>query len=166
MKRTDTEQRNAVVGALYENNAGYLYETAFYMLKSHSDAQDAVEETFGKLLGRSSLPEFSDERAAKAFLITSVKNTCIDMLRKKKHRDKLRTDLYGNMAAECEDIRSPAEAECMLDCLPEKLRIVMTLRYIEDHDSSEIAAMLGIKRSTVQARIRRSKHMILSSLSL
>ena len=93
MNTTAIRQRNAVIGALYESSAAYLCDTAYCMLKCRSDAQDAVEETFSKLICRGALPEFRDERGARAFLVTAVKNTCIDMLRKRNSVSSV--DLHG-----------------------------------------------------------------------
>jgi RNA polymerase sigma-70 factor (ECF subfamily) len=47
-----------------------------------------------------------------------------------------------------------------IDSLPEKLRIVIVLNAIEEHDLAEVAAMLGIPEGTVKSRLFEArKHL-------
>jgi RNA polymerase sigma-70 factor (ECF subfamily) len=49
--------------------------------------------------------------------------------------------------------------------LPEKPRMVVILRYEEDLDPSEIAAVLGMPVNTVKSHLRRSLAMLREKLS-
>ena len=59
-----------------------LYTTAFRFLKRQEEAEDAVQEVFIRLWNR--LDELDRYNSLEAFAVTTVKNYCIDLLRREK----------------------------------------------------------------------------------
>lgn len=50
--------------------------------------------------------------------------------------------------------------------LPEKLRVVLYMRYLEDNAPAEIALLLGITERAVEGRLRRARNEVRRALSL
>jgi RNA polymerase sigma-70 factor (ECF subfamily) len=59
-----------------------LYIVAFRFLKRQEEAEDAVQEVFIKLWNR--LDDLDRYNSLEAFAVTTVKNYCIDIIRKEK----------------------------------------------------------------------------------
>ena len=81
----DALQRTGrAVRELYEEHSQTLYRIAFTYLKNRYDAEDALQETFLRLIrGRVC---FADETHEKAWLVRTVSNVCRDMLRARSRR--------------------------------------------------------------------------------
>ena len=65
---------------IYKKYNGLLYGYAYTMLHSHALAEEAVQETFVRAL--SSLDPDRGDRSVKTWLFVTVRNHCIDVLRK------------------------------------------------------------------------------------
>ena len=93
----DALQRTGrAVRELYEEYSQTLYRIAFTYMKNRYDAEDALQETFLRLIrGRVA---FVDVQHEKAWLIRTVSNVCRDML-KAKSRHHLDLDAQTQLAA-------------------------------------------------------------------
>ena len=68
MQRTNEE-----ILAAYDRHADTVYRIAYAFLKNRADAEDAVQNTFVKLLSKRAVP-FETAEHEKAFLIVTVSN--------------------------------------------------------------------------------------------
>ena len=78
--RTDKE-----ISKLYETYADMVYRLCITLLKNPFDAEDAVQNTFLKLIH--SRKSFEGPEHEKAWLIVTATNTCKDTLRRASRRD-------------------------------------------------------------------------------
>jgi RNA polymerase sigma-70 factor (ECF subfamily) len=141
---------------LVSQYAGTLYRVAFSVLRNPSDAEDAVQETFLRVLRhRDTLDEVRDQRV---WLIRIVWNIVLDRKRRAKTRPE--TDDVSELARvlpakglSAEQIASAAQHHAhvlaCVDRLPAKERQVLMLSAFEELTSVEIASVLGITASAV-----------------
>src|ERR1700683_5386252 len=155
------------LAALVSQYAGTLYRVAFSVLRNASDAEDAVQEAFLRVLRhRDTLNEVRDQRV---WLIRIVWNIVLDRKRRAKTRPE--TDDVADLARvlpskglSAEELAAAAQHHAhvlaCVDQLPEKERQVLVLSAFEELTSVEIAAVLDITESSVRSRLFRARNLI------
>lgn len=94
-----------------------------------------------------------------------LKNKCLDMLRVSKSGlqsdlEKVDYALHGEKDQPLENvIQEEGEKELLeaMKILPEKLRLVLELRYFHEYSNGEIAKILDISKKNVEIRLYRAK---------
>lgn len=167
-----TRAQEETLAALVSQYSGTLYRVAFSVLRNPSDAEDAVQEAFLRVLRhRDTLHEVRDQRV---WLIRIVWNIVLDRKRRSKTRPE--TDDVADLARvlpsdglTAEEITSAAQHHAhVLACieqLPAKERQVLMLSAFEELSGVEIAAVLGITESSVRSRLFRARNLIAGLLN-
>ncbi|MGA2673524.1 MAG: RNA polymerase sigma factor [Terracidiphilus sp.] len=160
------------LAALVSQYAGTLYRVAFSVLRNPSDAEDAVQEAFLRVLRhRDSLGEVRDQRV---WLIRIVWNIVLDRKRRSKTRPETDdvTELARVLPAQglsAEQIASAAQHHAhvlaCVDQLPAKERQVLMLSAFEELSSVEIASVLGVTESSVRSRLFRARNLMAGLLN-
>lgn len=136
-----------------------LFRICMVMLCNEQDAQDAVQDTFCKYMEHTS--GFRSKEHEKAWLIRVATNRCMDV-----HRDRSRhpSVQWEEVDKYCE---FPEQSEVLAELmnLPDKLKTVIYLHYIEGYKMAEIAKMLGISLDAVKKRMQRGRESLKLSLS-
>jgi RNA polymerase sigma-70 factor, ECF subfamily len=158
---------DAALAALVDQYAGALYRVAFSVLRNQSDAEDAVQEAFVRVLRhRDTLGEVRDHRV---WLIRIVWNIVLDRKRRAKTRpetddvaDLARVLPMKGLSAEEHAAAAQHHAHVLacVDQLPAKERQVMMLSAFEELSSVEIAAVLEISESSVRSRLFRARNLM------
>ena len=143
---------------IYQEHCQTVYRVAFTYMKNSYDAEDAVQETFARLIR--SGERFRSREKEKAWLIVTVSNVCKDMLRRHYRSDRALED-YQYLAAPPHEIDETMEAILRL---PEKYKTAVYLFYYEGYTAREIARMLGKKPNTVSSRIGRARLLLKTML--
>jgi RNA polymerase sigma-70 factor (ECF subfamily) len=155
------------VEVLVDQYASTLYRVAFSIVRNASDAEDAVQETFLRVLRhKETLGEIRDHRV---WLIRIVWNIVLDRKRRAKTRPE--TDDVAELARVLPSHGMSAEQRAaatqhhahVLACvekLPAKEREVMMLSAFDELTSVEIAEVLGITESSVRSRLFRARNLM------
>jgi RNA polymerase sigma-70 factor (ECF subfamily) len=155
------------LAALVSQYAGTLYRVAFSVLRNPSDAEDAVQEAFLRVLRhRDTLGDVRDQRV---WLIRIVWNIVLDRKRRAKTRPE--TDDVAELARVLPSEGLSAEARAAaaqhhahvlacVDKLPAKERQVLMLSAFEELTGVEIASVLGITESSVRSRLFRARNLM------
>lgn len=143
---------------IYREHCQTVYRVAFTYMKNSYDAEDAVQETFARLIR--SGERFRSREKEKAWLIVTVSNVCKDMLRRHYRSDRALED-YQYLASPPHEIDETMEAVLRM---PEKYKTVVYLFYYEGYTAREIARMLGEKQNTVSSRIGRARLLLKTML--
>ena len=158
---------DAAISTLVDDYAGALYRVAYSVLRNSSDAEDAVQEAFLRVLKhRHTLAEVRDHRV---WLIRIVWNIVLDRKRRAKTRPE--TDDVTELARVLpsaglsqEELAAAAQHHAhVLACverLPSKEREVLQLSAFEELSSVEIASVLGITESSVRSRLFRARNLM------
>lgn len=155
------------LAALVEQYASTLYRVAFSVLRNAADAEDAVQETFLRVLRhRATLGEVRDHRV---WLIRIVWNIVLDRKRRAKTRPETEdvSDLARVLPASglsAEELAAAAQHHSrmlvLVDRLPSKEREVLVLSAFEELSSVEIAGILGVTESSVRSRLFRARNLM------
>jgi RNA polymerase sigma-70 factor (ECF subfamily) len=167
-----THADEETLAALVSQYAGTLYRVAFSVLRNPSDAEDAVQEAFLRVLRhRDTLGEVRDQRV---WLIRIVWNIVLDRKRRAKTRPE--TDDVAELARvlpseglSAEERAAAAQHHAqVLACvekLPAKERQVLMLSAFDELNSVEIATVLGITESSVRSRLFRARNLMAGLLN-
>ena len=161
----------AAYNGLVQRYQRQVYNLAYRMLGNAEDAGDLVQETF--LGDYGALGSFLQ---GASFLTRSYKiasNLCIDQLRSRKARGTLSLDVELEEGREpAADARSSAPEDravreavqevvhrAILN-LPEKYRVVVIMRHLQDMSVDEIARVLDMPTGTVKTHLFRARDML------
>ncbi len=137
-----------------------LYRICLFRLQSAPDAEDAVQDTFLKLIEKR--PVFRSEEHEKAWLIRVALNVCADRFRERARHPQ--AELTETLAALPEDPALRDLAEALLT-LPEAYRTVLTLHYAEGYTTKEIARAIGKSASAVKMRLQKGRDLLKDALT-
>ena len=136
---------------LYQLHFRTVWNICLTFLKNPSDTEDAVQETFLRLVRDGVC--FQSEEHGKAWLIHTAKNVCRDELRRHR-RLELPLEEARNASSDSLYIDETLEA---VRSLPEMNRIAIYLFYYEGLPVEQISKLLGRKESTVRSDLRRGR---------
>ena len=127
-----------------------LLHLACTRLDSVSDAEDAVQEVFLRLL--SSPVVFRDAGHEKAWLIRTTLHRASDIRRRAEKRN-----VPLEEAAQAAVPEAGNELLYAVRALPEKYGAVIHLHYYEGYSIKEIGKLLGLPAATVGTRLARGR---------
>lgn len=143
-----------------------LYRTAFDLLKSSQDAEDAVQEVYIRLWNRKD--ELENISNSEAYSVTLVKNISLDMLRSKKRKgDNISLDDIQIAADDLLINEEQSDATTQLryikrwlSTLPEMQRHVFICRHQLELDIHSIAERLNLTESNVKVILSRLRKLL------
>lgn len=153
MKNTSDRPADDIERIVYKYG-DMLYRLCMVMLRSESDAEDAVQETIIKYYQKA--PTFESAEHEKAWLIRVATNLCRDTLRYRIRHPQIDEEFLSKISCDSTD---SGILEALTD-LPEKYRLVMTLYYIEDCRIEDIAKIIGRTSSAVKMRLQKGRRLL------
>lgn len=145
------------------------------ILHNHHDAEDVVHDVFCSVASSHMdvISKASSEGDVRIYLLRSVRNASISVLRKKKVRsdyenEKRREKCVLNnsdfIERVCEKIEYEKVVE-LIDSLDTKYRDVLYYHLVLDLSVKETAELLGRETNTVRQQLLRGKNMVVAMLS-
>lgn len=141
-----------------------LHQAARRMLGSDDEAADALQDAFCALWGRRG--EIADERAAEGLAVVSVRNRCLDVLRRRSARPTvpLSDELGGNYAETAAD-DSVDDIYRRVDSLMHRVlsgrdRRILILRDYSGWEMADIAAELEMTEAAVRVALSRARRAV------
>ena len=146
---------------LFRTHYAPMYRLAVSLLYDADEARDVVSDVFASLLG-GGMAIRSDN--ARGFLLTCVRNSCINVIRHKQMRERF-IRLYSTgtepLADGPDDTMMLAELRDYIDNqLPPLSRRIFTLRYLQDMTCQQVADAVGVSRVTVHHHLSQSLEKI------
>lgn len=145
----------------YKDN---LFAIAFNYFRNPMDAEDAVQETFVRLLrtkdggGR----EFDSQEHLRSWLIRVVLNECKRVTLSSFFKRRVSLEDYAQTLT----FEAPEESQ-VFDAvmhLPQKYRSVLHLYYYENYSVREIAKLLHISETAATTRLSRGRQKLKQKL--
>ncbi|MGV6828442.1 MAG: RNA polymerase sigma factor [Flavobacteriales bacterium] len=143
-----------------------MYRLAKRLLVSKDEAEDAVQEVFLKLWkNKSKIINFKNPEA---FAMTMTKNYCLDRLKSKQASNlKIVHSNFQNSENVDRKVEANEGVEMVFEImktLPEKQKIIMQLRDIEQFEFSEIAEMLNLNPTAIRVALSRARKKVREQL--
>jgi RNA polymerase sigma factor (sigma-70 family) len=144
------------VQALFSEHYLHLVRLAASLVDDQDTAEDVVQDVFAALQ-RVRRPDLAQPEH---YLVTAVMNRCRSVLRRRK---TARSTVFPRQRVDSEAADAPAlqraehdRVRAAIRQLPRRQREVVVLRYFEDMDITQIAAVLRIKNTAVSASLNRA----------
>lgn len=133
-----------------------VYRVAFHSCKSPADSEDIVQNVFLKLYRETR--EFESEEHLRRWLLRVAVNESKKLVCSAWFRRSVPLEEFAGTL----EFEAPEESELFLQvmALPKKYRVPVYLFYYEDYPVKEVAAMCGLKESTVQTRLQRAREKL------
>jgi RNA polymerase sigma-70 factor (ECF subfamily) len=145
----------AAFADLVRGHQAMVYSLAHHFFRDRALAEDLAQEVFLHLY--QNLASIESPSHLKFWLRKVTSHRCIDYSRKRKIQTLSVDDAPEPMSMfDWPDSMMQSTLRRIVATLPEKPRLVVTLRYQEDLDPSEIAEILEMPLNTVKSHLRRS----------
>ena len=146
---------------LFKTHYAAMYRLAVSLLYDADEARDVVSDVFASLLDGGMAIRTDN---ARGFLLTCVRNSCINVIRHKQMRERF-IKLYSTgiepLADGPEETVMLAELRNYIDNhLPPLSRRIFVLRYLQDMTCQQVADAVGVSRMTVHHHLSQSLEKI------
>ena len=140
--------------ALVERHYRELYRYAFSVLREERSAEDAVQDAFERAF--SALGRYSEERLRAMRLRPWMFRITLNVARNRlRQRREVPVEDLSVEAASDEDREGIMDTLAALGGLPERQRVAVTLRYLQDMPYAEISSVTGWPEGTAKTLVRR-----------
>ncbi len=149
---------------LYEFYEQKMYFYAYRFLKDEKLSEDAVHDTFLKLIEKGKVFGNPGSDECRNYIMTVTKNTIIDKYRKRKREEE---HMYligeeeelvgGNISGLYDESLDSVDVEEKIDKLPDKYPSVVRCIVIDGMNVRETAEKLEISENAVRKRYERAK---------
>lgn len=143
------------------------FRVAYGVLRHREDAEDVAQEAFAK--AHRAFAQLRDREKFRAWLVRMTWRMSLDRRRADRRRTaREQVTAVDPPAATTEEQALANERAAHLwraiDALPEKLRVVVVLAAIEEHDIREVARLLDLPEGTVKSRLFQARKDLAESL--
>ena len=147
--------------ALYQRHAARLYNLAYRMAGTATDAEDLLQDVF--LLAYRKMGSFRGDSSLGTWLYRLAMNHCLDVLRSRASRMGQQTDSLDD-----DDAMEPAAAPALgavsridldraIGRLPHACRAAFLLHDVEGFGHLEVGAILGISEGTSKSQVHKAR---------
>ena len=137
-----------------------VFRLAKRLLVSSDEAEDATQELYFKLWKNKDKIETYDN--VEAYAMRMTKNYCLDQLKSKRASNL--TLIHSNYKDHNVELQNKVEAEDstsiiekMMESLPEKQRMIIQLRDIENYEYHEIGKILNMEPTAIRVALSRAR---------
>lgn len=156
---------------LYDRYRKVMYGEAIDVLCNRTDAEDAIQESFLRIMKNLHKIDEKDIPRTRCFLTVICRNVSLDFARRKAMAasDLIDdVDMLPDEATQVEDLVITKETftrmQAAIDSLDRKYRDIFLMKYAFSYSRAEIAEMFGISVETVKKRLQRAKQMLLTKM--
>lgn len=156
-------------GALVTRYQREVFATAFYYAGRYGAAEDITQESFWAAYR--SLPHLKDPEKFAAWLKEVATRTAANWLRNNLPRMQLETPLPHRRTVSIEDARQGPHGQVVaaerferiqraIDSLPERYRLPVVLRYLQELNYDEISRFTGESREEIRGILYRASRQL------
>jgi RNA polymerase sigma-70 factor, ECF subfamily len=151
--------------AIVREHQAMVYGLAYHFLRDRGRAEELAQEVFLALYQNISRVESAAHLTFWLRRVTS--NRCIDSVRRLRHRFELTMERVPEqpVSGHTGDPFLGALLQRLVGELAPQPRMVVTLRYQEGLEPTEIASILNMPVNTVKSHLRRSMELLRSKLA-
>ncbi|MEB1809230.1 MAG: sigma-70 family RNA polymerase sigma factor [Bacillaceae bacterium] len=158
VKRAQQGDKEAFV-QLIEQHRNSMYRMALTIVHSKEACEDALSEAITKAYEK--ITTLREPKYFKTWLMRIVMNESYSIVRERKRVVEL---TEWNREVVTETLTTDFELEEVIQQLPEDLRVVIVLFYIEQWTISEMSEVLNVAEGTVKSRLHRARKKLMPLL--
>ncbi|MBI3830285.1 MAG: RNA polymerase sigma factor [Planctomycetes bacterium] len=168
LRRFSEQGDTEALDALFRRHSDAAYRVALRSCQNASDAEDAVQTAFLKILRDAR--QFQGKSSVRGWIMSIVVNACRMKNREEAQRRKREESAAApgapreaGLAAETSE--AVAAALQTVQTLPDLYRMPVWLHYVEGYGYDEVAAALEVKEKTVREQARRGLEQVRQALA-
>lgn len=156
---------------LIEKHKSMVYTVAYRIVKNHEDAEELTQDAFLKVF--QSIGQFEQRSKFSTWLYKIIYNAAISSIRKKRIESTLLEpmiienysdeEIFENLD-QLDDDDQKALVESLMKKLNPEEGALITLYYMEDCSTQEIAEIMGLTQSNVKVKLHRIRKQMLTEL--
>jgi len=160
---------------LYINYRKLMFKEAYAILKDHALAEDAVHNSFVKIINYIHKINEKNDASTRNYLVIICRNVAIDMQKRKlplmNEHDNIEdisnedASIEPNLLDIVINGESVAEISYAIEQLPSKYRDVIIMHYVKEHNIKEIAEILDISEENAKKRLYRARKKLLKYMN-
>lgn len=158
-----TEEEKSKFEALYYEYRALMKYIALDILKNEYLAEDAVHDSFIKLVRHLDAVGEIESYKTKNYVSIIVKNVSLDMIKKEKKKQSFIFDYQGKSYSSDNEIFDNIEVEeiyALIKSLPDIYRDILELKVYYNLSNEQLADMLGISNQAVRKRLERARNAL------
>lgn len=168
MSMIDTEENKTKLELIYEKYHKLMFYIAYKILKDNPLSEDAVHDSFVKIIENLHNIEEVTCHRTKYYIVTIVRNTSINLYNYRKNKayipiEEIEYELFIDTEFEKifnSDLDNLGDLGRAVIKLPVMYRDIITMKFVYNFTYQEIAFSLGITEVTARKRKERAKHKI------
>ncbi|OZQ59264.1 RNA polymerase sigma factor [Paenibacillus taichungensis] len=149
---------------IFEMYKEQVYCFYYYLMKNQSDAEDICQEVFVKVI----LADRTKVRNLKSWILRIASNECNSVMRRRKtgwmkevrHYLLSKTQNYNPVEENLNHRETKDELHGLYSELPDKIRMVIVLRFINELTVPEISKVMNIPEGTVKSRLNKGLKLL------
>ncbi|MFF2016591.1 RNA polymerase sigma factor [Paenibacillus sp. NPDC058177] len=149
---------------IFELYKEQVYYFCYYLMKNQADAEDVCQEVFVKVI----LADRSKVRDLKSWILRIASNECNSILKRRKTgfmkevRNYLLSRSQASNPVEESLYRRETQKELqgLYSKLPDKIRMVVVLRFINELTVPEISKVMNIPEGTAKSRLNKGLQLL------
>lgn len=145
-------------GILFKKHYKSLFISALLLVKDEKVAEDVVQDVFLKIWNKRGELELVANFSS--YLYISVKNACLDQLRKIKYNDDVsEVEISDTSLDPFHSVRIKELSKHLqeaTDSLPAQCKIIFEMVYVDGKKYQEVADELGVSINTVKTQVKRA----------
>ncbi len=157
---------------LYLEYRSPMYRVALSVLRDEGLAEDAVQQSFLKIFQNFDKLDLSDCNKTKSFIVILVRNTAIDLYRKRQREgvisfEDLERPVQDRAALPEDRAIARMDGEALRRCLAgmeERYANLLMLRFYHGFQNKEIAGLLGMSQTQVAMGIYRARQKLMQMM--
>lgn len=131
------------------------FRVAFSVLRHRQDAEDVAQEAFTRAYR--GFRQLRDRNRFRSWLVRTTWRLALDFQRGSRRRLARESVVEATTEADAAETVLQRERArrlwAAIDALPEKLRVVVVLANMQEHDVAEVAVLLDVPEGTVKSRL-------------
>lgn len=166
----DGETEKLTFEHIYQKYADDIFKRTYKLLKNQQDAEDAMQETWVKVMENIEILRGKNDRIVKAYIMKIAKNESISIMRKRGKEEKVLCDIDTVEVASDEELFTICEQNDVSDIvacfaeLDDIYRDILSFYYFYHHSIKEIANLMNMKEATVNSRLTRGRKKLIELL--
>lgn len=157
----ETQEEKNKFEWIYDSYQQTMYYVANSVLHNNADAEDAVQQSFIRIIENLDKFNPSEQEQTKGLVVILVKRIAIDIYRKKQRHVNLSLNedngIENSTSAAVYQPETDDRLEKALLMLPTNYAEVIKLKYSHEYTDKEISRMLSITEGNVRQRLLRAK---------
>jgi RNA polymerase sigma-70 factor (ECF subfamily) len=174
VKKAQGGNQSAYEG-LIRRYARLIWASIYGIIEDPAWTEDLVQETFFKAW--QSIRTLQEPAKFRGWLIMIARREALQYTRKSSRQEQIIENI-----ASCSDAESPAQAisggadadaedlrqqlHSVLRQMPERYRLPLTLRYLEEFDYNKIAGLLGLTDGSLRGLLNRGMKMLRQTVNI